>query len=315
MIVTLSSDKGIRQFSISKLFKDIVLFMVLLVFLGSIGVWYYIKQLSEDVLLLKRENQTFVMQQKTYKALEEKHKMLTLALARTKGEKTIKEKTFNIQIQNLKEEKQRIEKEKEEVISRSAQLAKEEKSKKIAKLKLESDEIRRIKEKKLDAEIEVAKRKKEKIDADKKKQELDKKKLLEKKKQISKKEKKRAALLYNIAKTKLGRRYVWGAVGPSVFDCSGFTSYVYKKTGLNIPRTSRNQSKYGKSIKRKELKQGDLIFFDTSRPSKGIVNHVGIYIGNNKFIHASSAQKKVVITSLSKPFYSKRYKGARRVTY
>ena len=315
MIVTLSSDKGIRQFSIPKIVKDIVLFMILVALLGVIGVWYYIKKLNEDVLLLKKENQIFVMQKKAYKTLEEEHSVLTLALARIKGEKTIEEKTFNTQIKNLQKSKQRIEKEKQEVISRSAQLAKEEKAKEKAKVKLESDEKKRIREIELDAEIEAAKRKKEKITADKKKQELAKKKLLEKKKKIIKKEKKRASLLYNIAKTKLGRRYVWGAVGPSVFDCSGFTSYVYKKTGLNIPRTSRNQSKYGKSIKRKELKQGDLIFFDTARPSKGFVNHVGIYIGNNKFIHASSAKKKVVITSLSKPFYSKRYKGARRVTY
>jgi hypothetical protein len=124
---------------------------------------------------------------------------------------------------------------------------------------------------------------------------------------------KREKLLEKIAKAKLGKRYVWGAVGPGTFDCSGFTSYVYKKVGVNIPRTSRVQSKYGKFIKRGHLKKGDLIFFDTSRGKKGFVNHVGIYLGNNKFIHASSAKKRVVITSLAKPFYSSRYKCARRV--
>lgn len=118
-----------------------------------------------------------------------------------------------------------------------------------------------------------------------------------------------------IAKKKLGRRYVWGAEGPGTFDCSGFTSYVYKKTGVNIPRTSRQQSKYGKYVKRQQLRAGDLIFFDTSRRRKGIINHVGIYLGNNKFIHASSAKKKVIITSLKKPFYSQRYKWARRVIH
>ena len=66
------------------------------------------------------------------------------------------------------------------------------------------------------------------------------------------------------------------------------------------------------SIERSDLKKGDLIFFDTSKKRKGYVNHVGIYLGNNKFIHASSAKKRVVITSLNKNFYSKRYKGARR---
>jgi cell wall-associated NlpC family hydrolase len=115
------------------------------------------------------------------------------------------------------------------------------------------------------------------------------------------------------AKKKLGKRYVWGASGTkNTYDCSSFTKYVYKKNGIAIPRTSINQSKYGKYVKRKDLKKGDLIFFDTSKRRKGYVNHVGIYLGDNKFIHASSAKKKVVITSLNKNFYSKRYKGARR---
>jgi len=116
-----------------------------------------------------------------------------------------------------------------------------------------------------------------------------------------------------VAKEKLGKRYVWGASGThNTYDCSSFTKYVYRKNGISIPRTSINQSKYGKYIKRENLKKGDLIFFDTSKNHKGYVNHVGIYLGNNQFIHASSAKKKVVITSLNKAFYSQRYKGARR---
>ncbi len=118
-----------------------------------------------------------------------------------------------------------------------------------------------------------------------------------------------------LAKKKLGRRYVWGAVGTkNTFDCSGLTSYVCKKNGIAIPRTSIAQSKHGKYVSRSDLKPGDLIFFDTSKRRKGYVNHVGIYLGNDRFIHASSAKKKVVITKLGKSFYSKRYKGARRVT-
>ena len=121
-----------------------------------------------------------------------------------------------------------------------------------------------------------------------------------------------ASSIIDIAKMKLGRKYVWGAVGrKGTFDCSGFTSYVYKKKGIHIPRTSFNQSKYGKFIPKANLKKGDLIFFDTSRKKKGYVNHVGIYMGNGKFIHASSAKKKVVITKLSN-FYAQRYRGARR---
>jgi cell wall-associated NlpC family hydrolase len=124
---------------------------------------------------------------------------------------------------------------------------------------------------------------------------------------------KKSRKIIQLAKQKLGRKYVWGAVGQQgTFDCSGFTSYVFKKNGINIPRTSINQSKFGKYISRANLKKGDLIFFDTSKTRKGYVNHVGIYLGNGKFIHASSSQKKVVVSRLSK-FYAKRYVGARRL--
>lgn len=130
----------------------------------------------------------------------------------------------------------------------------------------------------------------------------------------SKSEKGKSAKITNLAKNKLGKKYVWGAVGKkNTFDCSGLTTYVCKKNGIRIPRRAIAQSKYGKPVKRSNLKPGDLVFFDTSKKRKGYVNHVGIYIGNNKFIHASSAKKKVVITSLNKAFYSQRYKGARRV--
>lgn len=133
-------------------------------------------------------------------------------------------------------------------------------------------------------------------------------------KMLSKNNKKvQPTTIIKIAKQKLGHKYVWGATGKKgTFDCSGFTKYCYKKNGVDIPRTSRMQSKYGKFIKRSELKKGDLIFFDTSKKRKGYVNHVGIYLGDNKFIHASSARKKVIITSLHKAFYSQRYMGARR---
>ncbi len=125
---------------------------------------------------------------------------------------------------------------------------------------------------------------------------------------------KKSMKMIKLAKKKLGRRYVWGAVGQkNTFDCSGLTTYVCKKNGIKIPRRAIEQSKYGKYVSRKNLKPGDLIFFDTSKKRKGYVNHVGIYIGNNQFIHASSAKHKVIITSLSKPFYSQRFKVARRV--
>ena len=116
------------------------------------------------------------------------------------------------------------------------------------------------------------------------------------------------------AKRYLGTRYVWGAQGPNRFDCSGFTQYVIRKSkGVRLPRVSRKQAYYGKYVSRGNLRAGDLIFFDTSRRRRGYVNHVGIYIGSNKFIHASSAKHRVVISSLNRPFYNARFKWGRRV--
>ena len=123
----------------------------------------------------------------------------------------------------------------------------------------------------------------------------------------------KSPLKLSAAKKQLGKRYVWGATGPYTFDCSGFTSYVCKKSGVCVPRTSIDQSKTGKRISRHNLKPGDLVFFDTSKRHRGYVNHVGIYLGHNKFIHASSAQKKVIITSLEKPFYKSRFKWGSRI--
>jgi LysM repeat protein len=116
------------------------------------------------------------------------------------------------------------------------------------------------------------------------------------------------------AKRFLGTPYVWGATSGRAFDCSGFTQYVFRKVkGKNIPRVSRRQAYYGKYVRRPDLIGGDLVFFDTSRRRRGYVNHVGIYIGNHKFIHASSAKHRVTITSLNKPFYSRRFMWGRRI--
>jgi len=116
------------------------------------------------------------------------------------------------------------------------------------------------------------------------------------------------------AKQFLGRRYVWGAVGPNCFDCSGFTMKVFRQAGINLPRVSRNQAKVGKLVAFDELKRGDMVFFDTSKARKGKVNHVGIYLGDGKFIHASSGKKQVVITSFDKKkFYKDRFLWGRRV--
>lgn len=116
----------------------------------------------------------------------------------------------------------------------------------------------------------------------------------------------------SFAKKQLGKKYVWGKSGSSTFDCSGFTYYVIKKTtGKSISRTSTTQSKQGKYVSRKNLKKGDLVFFATT--GKGRVSHAGIYIGNKKFIHASSTKGKVVISSMASGHYYKTFVNGRRV--
>jgi len=118
------------------------------------------------------------------------------------------------------------------------------------------------------------------------------------------------------AKKFLGRKYVWGAVGPNCFDCSGFTMQVFREAGINLPRVSRNQAKVGRLVKFDELQRGDMVFFDTSHNHAGKVNHVGIYLEDGKFIHASSGKKRVVITSFDKKaFYKQRFLWGRRVLH
>jgi len=117
--------------------------------------------------------------------------------------------------------------------------------------------------------------------------------------------------LINTAKKFLGTRYKYGAASSKSTDCSGFTLQVFKKHGTKLPRTSRMQASVGKHVDKKNLQPGDLVFFSSKNTRN--VAHVGIYIGQNKFIHASSGKHKVVITKLSKNYYRKHYKGARRV--
>jgi len=116
------------------------------------------------------------------------------------------------------------------------------------------------------------------------------------------------------AKEFLGVKYVWAANGPSAFDCSGFTKYVFEKHGITIPRYSGYQANVGTKVAYNELQKGDLVFFDTDTRGKGKVNHVGIFLGDNKFIHASSGGKKVMITSFTqKKFYKTCFLHGQRI--
>ena len=108
----------------------------------------------------------------------------------------------------------------------------------------------------------------------------------------------------------IGVSYRWGGSSAQKgFDCSGLTMTVYRLNGLNIPRSSIQQWKVGKPVLRSRLIKGDLVFFATSGWKK--ISHVGIYAGNNKFIHASGSGKKIRTDSLSGRYYKRRYVGAR----
>ena len=114
------------------------------------------------------------------------------------------------------------------------------------------------------------------------------------------------------AKKYIGTPYVWGGTTTSGFDCSGYTQYVFKKCGITIGRTTKDQIKNGSSVSKANLKKGDLVFFKDTYSGCTNPSHVGIYIGNNQFIHASSS-KGVTISSLNSTYYTEHYYGARRV--
>lgn len=118
--------------------------------------------------------------------------------------------------------------------------------------------------------------------------------------------------LINNAMQLIGVRYRWGGNTPqSGLDCSGFVRYVFNDTfGFLLPRKSAQMSKVGLEIGKEELRPGDLVFFNTMRHA---FSHVGIYVGDNKFIHAPSRGKSIRVDDMTKVYWEKRYNGARRV--
>ncbi len=125
--------------------------------------------------------------------------------------------------------------------------------------------------------------------------------------------------LKNIAARYLGRRYVWGATGPNTFDCSGFTSYVFRQAGIQLNRTSQMQYRQGTPVQKHELKPGDLMFFSSSRTGRGVVGHVGMVVevdndGKNvTFIHASTSKGITYQRFPDDGYFNRRYIGAKRV--
>jgi cell wall-associated NlpC family hydrolase len=110
----------------------------------------------------------------------------------------------------------------------------------------------------------------------------------------------------------LGIRYRRGGSSPEAgFDCSGFVSHVFREgVGLILPRSSREMSKSGQEISKDELRPGDLVFFNTMRRA---FSHVGIYVGDNQFVHAPRSGGRVRIEDLRDGYWTKRFNGARRV--
>jgi cell wall-associated NlpC family hydrolase len=101
------------------------------------------------------------------------------------------------------------------------------------------------------------------------------------------------------AKRFIGVPYRWGGSSPSGFDCSGFTSYVYRNAaGISLPRVSRAQIGAGQRVSRKDLQPGDLVFFGSP------IHHVGIYVGGNSYIHAPNTGARVRIDSLNRGGYA-----------
>ena len=110
-----------------------------------------------------------------------------------------------------------------------------------------------------------------------------------------------------------GGKYVWGGTTPQGFDCSGYVQYLYKKHKVNLPRTAYAQSKKGEAVDINHLQKGDLLFFLTDKKRGIPVTHVGIYLGNGKFIHAASKKKGIIISPVHHGYYADKFVSAKRV--
>ena len=112
-----------------------------------------------------------------------------------------------------------------------------------------------------------------------------------------------------VAMSLRGSRYRYGGATPSGFDCSGLVFYAHQQLGLVVPRTSRDQADAADFVKPRKLKRGDLVFFKIDSSS---VNHVGIYIGKHRFVHAPGAGKPVTVNSLDDEYYAEAFSSAGR---
>lgn len=117
--------------------------------------------------------------------------------------------------------------------------------------------------------------------------------------------------IVHFAKSFLGTPYKYGGATRSGVDCSGLVTAVYREFNISLPRSSKDQSRVGDGVNKSNLEPADLVFFKTS--GSGTISHVGIYLGDGKFIHASTSARKVRVDHLNDDYFKRRYRGARRV--
>ena len=110
----------------------------------------------------------------------------------------------------------------------------------------------------------------------------------------------------------VGYPYVYGGSSPSGFDCSGFVTYITKQFGYSVNRTASAQMDNGTAVDRSQLQAGDLVFFNSGNSSKR-ATHVGIYVGNGQFVHASTSTTGVIVSDLNSSYYTSTFVGARRL--
>ncbi len=120
------------------------------------------------------------------------------------------------------------------------------------------------------------------------------------------------AALVDYAMDFIGTRYVYGGTTPNGFDCSGFVQYVFRQFGYTLNRVAEDQYNNGVYVDASELMPGDLVFFSNNGAQSGIY-HVGIYIGDNQFVHAANSRRGVVISYLNEGYYAHYFYGARRI--
>jgi len=110
-----------------------------------------------------------------------------------------------------------------------------------------------------------------------------------------------------LAKQYLGVPYRYGGSTPTGFDCSGYMLFLFHQFGKELPRTADQQATVGRQVDIDNLQPGDIVFFATDEPT---ISHSGLYIGEHKFIHASSTAKKVIISNLDEPYWQNAFRGA-----